>query len=104
MDNSTIGTIIITAITVFGSEKAWKYYERRSSNKEESENYIKNNCTERINKLESLLKRASVEKDEMRATILTLTSQVAELKVKVEYLEQENVELKSSRRRKNLDE
>jgi len=104
MDNSTIGTIIITAITVLGSQSAWNFYEKRSSSKEKAENYLKDNCTERINKLESLLEKASIEKDEMRQTILNLTSQVAELRVKVEYLEQENEELKLPKRRKNLDE
>ena len=68
------------------------------------DNYLKYNCEERISKLEKLLQKASQEKDEMRSTILTLTSQVAELRIKVEYLEHENEELKTTRKRRNLDE
>ena len=52
---------------------------------------------ERIAKLEALLEKASVEKDEMRQIILKLTEQVAELRVKVEFLEEENEYLNNLR-------
>jgi hypothetical protein len=104
MDGSSITTILVTAITVLGSARAWRYYEIKLSRKEKSDNYIKDNCAERIAKLETLLEKASIEKDEMRATILNLTAQVAELRGKVEYLELENEELKLPKRKRNIDE
>lgn len=89
MTTDSIYTVIITAITVFGSTQAWRYYEQRAQSKEKEENYIKDNCEERIAKLEALLEKSATEKDEMRTTILKLTEQVAELRVKVEFLEKE---------------
>jgi hypothetical protein len=95
MDTNSIYTIIITIITVLGSSSAWKYYEKRSITKERAENFMKDECRERIVKLEVLLERSSTEKDTMRDQILLLTSQVSELRVKVEFLEKENKELKN---------
>lgn len=101
----SIYTVIATAISVLFSAGAWRYYERRIHKKETYENFIKDECRERIAKLEALLEKSSIEKDEMRSTIISLSSQVAELRVKVEYLEDENNYLhKSIKRRKNLDE
>jgi phage shock protein A len=88
--DSTIYTVLITAITVLGSTSAWRYYEGRAAAKEKDRNYLQEDCRERIAKLEILLEKSSTEKDEMRAEILKLTSQVSELKVKVEFLEAEN--------------
>jgi hypothetical protein len=94
MDANSIYTIIITIITVLGSASAWKYYEKRALLKEKAENFMKDECRERIAKLEVLLEKSSKEKDTMRDQILKLTSQVSELRVKVDFLEKENRELK----------
>jgi hypothetical protein len=105
MDTNSISTVLITAITVLGSARAWSYYEKRALLKERSENYMKDDCRDRISKLEQLLEKSSSEKDEMRSTILNLSSQVAELRVKVEYLETENDELiKAMRKKRNINE
>ena len=105
MDTNSISTVLITAITVLGSARAWGYYEKRALLKERSENYMKDDCRDRIAKLEQLLEKSSSEKDEMRSTILNLSSQVAELRVKVEYLETENDELiKAMRKKRNINE
>ncbi len=93
MDANSFYTVLVTAITVLGSASAWRFYEKRSMRKERSEDYMKDECRERIAKLEVLLERSSIEKDEMRTTILTLTREVAELRVKVEFLEEKNKEL-----------
>jgi predicted nuclease with TOPRIM domain len=50
--------------------------------------------------MEALLERSSEEKEEMRETILGLTKEVAELNVKVKYLEQENDRLNEINKRK----
>lgn len=100
MDSESVYTVLITAITVLGSTRAWRYYEKKALMKEKADNYLKDNCAERIAKLEALLEKASAEKDEMRNTILKLTEQVAELRVKVEFLEDENDYLNNLRESK----
>ena len=77
----------MTAITVIGGSAAWRYYEKRAAKKEEDDRWIKNDCSSRITKLEALLSESSKEKDEMRGMILNLTAQVAELRTKVEFLQ-----------------
>ena len=98
MDASSIYTVIITILTVFGSASAWRFYEKRIASKEKTENLMKDDSRERIVKLEVLLEKASKDKDQMRAEILKLTGLVAELRVKVEFLEKENQDLISLRK------
>lgn len=93
MDISTIYTVIVTLLTVLGSASAWRYYDKRALNRERSENFMKDDCRERIMKMEILLERSSNEKDEMRSEILKLTAEVHELRIKVEFLEKENYQL-----------
>lgn len=102
MDLNSIYTVIVTALTVLGSAGAWAYYERRSSRREKAENFMRDECRERIAKLEALLERSAQEKDEMRTEILKLTGQVSELKVKVEYLEKENEDLQKFKKKRRL--
>jgi len=83
----------MTAITVLGSAAAFRFYEKKSMRKERDEEFIRHDCKDRISKLEALLEESSKEKDEMRSLILKLTSEVAELRVKVEYLTTENKKL-----------
>lgn len=94
MDN--VYTVVITALTVLGGTSAWRYYEKRAMNKEKREEFARIDCRERITKLEALLEEASDEKTELRQLILELTSQVAELKVKVEFLTIENERLEKT--------
>lgn len=93
MEVESLYAIIITLITVLGSAGAWRYYEKRFQAKQSDEDFIREDCTRRIDKLEQLLERSSTEKDEMRDKILQLTRDVAELTVKVKYLESENKRL-----------
>jgi hypothetical protein len=93
MDANSIYTIIITAITVLGSASAWRFYDKRALTREKAENFMKDDCRDRILKLEALLENSSKEKDTMREQILKLTGLVAELSVKVSFLEKENNEL-----------
>ena len=81
-----IYTVIITAITTLGGASAWRYFERRATHKEDDERYIRMDCQTRITKLEILLEKASEEKDELRAQILNLTSEVAKLQTEIKYL------------------
>ena len=90
METNNLFTVLITVVTVLGSASAWRFYEKRAMRKERDEEFIRHDCKDRIAKLEVLLEESSKEKDEMRATILKLTEQVAALAVKVEYLQKEN--------------
>jgi predicted RNase H-like nuclease (RuvC/YqgF family) len=94
MDVNSFYTVLITALTVLGSASAWRYYEKRAMRKEKSEDYMKDECRERITKLEVLLEKSSTEKDDLRNKVLDLTREVAELRIKVEFLEDKNKELR----------
>jgi hypothetical protein len=94
MDNSNLWTVLITAITVLGSTSAFRYYEKRALHKERDDDFIRHDCKDRISKLEALLEESSREKDDLRNLILKLTSEVAELRTKVEFLSNENTKLK----------
>jgi hypothetical protein len=95
MDNNSFWSVLITLITVLGGTTAFRYYEKRAIHRERDEDFIRHDCKDRIAKLEALLEEAAAEKDEMRNLILKLTAEVAELRVKVEYLNHENTKLKS---------
>lgn len=85
-----IYSVLITATTVLGGSAAWRFYERRAERRQKDEDFIRVDCKDRIAKLELLLSQASKEKDEMRMMILDLTKQVAELRVTVNFLREEN--------------
>jgi hypothetical protein len=94
MENvESVWAVVVTLITVLGSTAAWRYYEKRAMQRDKDEDFIRNDCRDRIGKLEALWLSSSQEKDSMRQTILDLTEKVAQLTVKVEYLQKENVEL-----------
>jgi predicted RNase H-like nuclease (RuvC/YqgF family) len=82
-----IYTVIITAITTLGGVNAWRYFEKRASHKEDDERYIRNDCQSRITKLENLLEKNSQEKDELRALVLHLSTQVAKLQTEIAFLQ-----------------
>ena len=90
MEINSIYAVIGTAVAVLGSASAWRFYEKRAMHKERDEDFIRHDCKDRISKLEALLEESSKEKEEMRELILRLTSEVAELRVKVEFLTHEN--------------
>lgn len=96
MDPSVIYAIVIGILTILGSSAVWKYVDNRFKTKQTQENYVKYDCRERITKLEALLEKTDDEKQEMRQTILELTAMVAELRVKVEFMEYENKKLRLS--------
>jgi len=93
MATESIYAVLITLITVLGSAGAWRYYEKRAQDKKEEEDFIKDDCARRIDRLEHLLEKSSREKDELREKILELTKDLAELTIKVKYLEMENKRL-----------
>ena len=66
MEMTQLYTVLITLITVLGSAGAWRYWDNRAKTKEKTENFMKDDCRERIRKMEILLERSSAEKEEMR--------------------------------------
>lgn len=93
MQQESIYAVLITLITVLGSAGGWRFYEKRAQYKKDENDFIKDDCAKRIDKLELLLEKSSIEKDEMRDKILELTKDLAELTIKVKYLEIENKRL-----------
>ena len=93
MNSESIWTVLVTIVTVLGSTSVWKFYEKRAEAKKDDDNFIKQDCRDRISKLEALLQESSEEKERLRTTILELTEKVAALTVKVEFLQKENSEL-----------
>ena len=96
MQQESLWTVLITAVTILGSTSAWRFYEKRALRKEKDEDFVRLDCRDRIGKLEVLLQESSKEKDSMRDTILKLTESVAQLAIKVEFLQKENNELHNS--------
>jgi hypothetical protein len=101
--DSNVTSVIVTAITMLGGTAAWRYYERRALHKERDEDFIRHDCRDRISKLEALLEESAKEKDDLRSLILQLTAQVAELRVKVEYLTDENEKLERGMKTKKAN-
>jgi hypothetical protein len=97
-------SVLITIITILGGTTAWRFLEKRALKKERDDEFIRLDCRDRIAKLEALLKEAADEKDELRQLVLKLTSEVAELRVKVEFLTEENQELLRKSRKKLLND
>jgi hypothetical protein len=83
----SIYTVLITLVTVLGSAGAWRYYEKKLDKKKNDEFEYRYDCRSRIDKLELLLTQADRDKDEMRKTILELSTQLSALRVKIELLE-----------------
>lgn len=94
-------TVVITAITVLGGSTAFRYYERRAMHRERDEDFIRHDCRDRISKLEALLVESKEEKDKMRELILKLTAEVAELRMRVEFLSEENDKLNKEKKKLN---
>jgi len=98
--------ILITLAAVAGSTVFWNFMSERLKAKAEARKdkyknddsmQYRDDLKDRVRNLENLLAKSSDEKDELRDQVLLLTSQVSELKVKVEFLEKENERLKNIR-------
>ena len=95
-DFNTLYAVLGTIVTVLGSASAWRYYEKRAMHKERDDDFIRHDCKDRISKLEGLLEAAAREKDDLRRMVLDLTKQVAELRVTVNFLRDENLKLETT--------
>ena len=100
--------IIITVIGVLGSASIWKYFEARLktnvyNKKLEYQNndgvQYRDDLKDRVRNLETLLAKSADEKDDLRKCVLEFTGEVNTLRVKVEFLEDENKRLRVPKRR-----
>jgi|TARA_R110000803_G_scaffold200478_1_gene264835 hypothetical protein len=91
-DNLT--TIIITAISVAFGAGGWKFYEFLIRSKREKEKELKSEETIYRDDLKSRVDRLESYKDDCVESVLHLNTEVAALRVKVEFLEKENNTLK----------
>lgn len=92
MDVNNIWAVLVTLITTLSGTTAFRYYEKRASKREKDEDFIRNDCKDRISKLEALLVAAAKEKDEMRTQILELVSEVASLRTELKFIsDQKNI-------------
>jgi phage shock protein A len=91
MNQDNIWAVLITLITTLGGTTAFRFYEKRAMRKEKDDEFIRHDCKDRIAKLEALLEASSREKDELRSMVLELTKEVAALRVKVEFFENQKI-------------
>lgn len=95
--------ILITIAAVAGSNALWQFMSERIKNKASMHDkkilnddglQYRDDLKKRVSNLESLLLKSTQEKDDLNSKVLTLTAQVSELRVKVDFLEKENERLK----------
>jgi hypothetical protein len=91
MDNYNTWSLILTIITVLGGTSAFRYYDKRAMRRDRDEDFVRHDCKDRIAKLEALLENSAKEKDDLRNLVLKLTSEVAELRIKVEFFENNKI-------------
>jgi septal ring factor EnvC (AmiA/AmiB activator) len=97
--NENVMHVLIAMISSLGGVGAWRFYEAKlkyratqSANPQKAnENFI-SDLQARVAKLEALLIESSEEKDKLRDSIISLSSEVSGLKVKIKFLESENTE------------
>ena len=92
--NDNITTIIITAISVMFGAGGWKFYEFLIRNKREKDKEEKSEQTIYRDDLRTRVDKLETYKDDCVMTMLELKTELAQLKVTVEFLEKENNILK----------
>ncbi len=92
--NDNITTIIITAISVMFGAGGWKFYEFLIRNKREKDKEDKTEQTIYRDDLRTRVDKLETYKDDCVMTMLELKTELAQLRVTVEFLEKENNILK----------
>jgi flagellar motility protein MotE (MotC chaperone) len=100
MDSGIVQTLI-TVITVLGSAGAWQFYQNRLKLKHEEkkddrseQTLFRDDLRERVAILEEKLEQAYKEKDEVSERLAIVMTELAEYKVRLEFLEKENDRLR----------
>jgi len=92
--SDNITTIIITAISVMFGAGGWKFYEFLIRNKREKDKEDKTEQTIYRDDLRTRVDKLETYKDDCVMTMLELKTELAQLRVTVEFLEKENNILK----------
>ena len=92
--NDNITTIIITAISVMFGAGGWKFYEFLIRNKREKDKEDKTEQSIYRDDLKIRVDKLEIYKDDYVMTMLDLKTELAKLKVTVEFLQKENEVLK----------
>jgi len=92
--NDNITTIIITAISVMFGAGGWKFYEFLIRNKREKDKEDKTEQSIYRDDLKIRVDKLEIYKDDCVMTMLDLKTELAKLKVTVEFLQKENEVLK----------
>lgn len=94
--------IVITAVTVLGSAGAWGFYQNRLKLKHEEkkedksdQNMFRDNLRERVAVLEQKLEESYREKMAVHKELMEVLQTLAEYKVRLEFLEEENKRLRA---------
>lgn len=95
-------TILMAIIAAFTSAGAWQFYTgflkaRREKAKEDKseQNMFRNDLIERVAALERKLEEAHREKEEVERELTCVKTELAEYRVRLEFLERENERLKN---------
>jgi len=96
--------IAITAVTVLGSAGAWQFYQNRLKLKHEEkkedrgeQTMFRDDLRERVAVLEEKLEEAYNEKQRTKDKLTEVLTELAEYKVRLEFLEKENERLRNIR-------
>jgi len=92
--NDNLTTIIITAISVVFGAGGWKFYEFLIKSKREKQKEEKTEQTIYRDDLKTRVDKLETYKDDCVMSMLELKTELAKLKVTVEFLEKENNILK----------
>tara|TARA_R110000803_G_scaffold99654_2_gene167798 strand:+ start:1010 stop:1306 length:297 start_codon:yes stop_codon:yes gene_type:complete len=92
--NDNLTTIIITTISVMFGAGGWKFYEFLIRNKREKNKAEKSEQTIYRDDLKTRVDKLEIYKDDCVNTMLDLKTELAKLKVTVEFLQKENEVLK----------
>lgn len=97
MDSQTI----ITILTLLGSAGAWQFYQSRMKLKHQErkedkgeQTLFRDDLRERVAVLEEKLEQAYKEKNEVSDRLAVVMTELAEYKVRLEFLEKENNRLR----------
>jgi len=100
MDPATLN-IAITVVTVLGSAGAWQFYQNRLKLQHESkkddrseQTLFREDLRERVAVLEEKLEQAYKEKNDVADKLSQVLQELAEYKVRLEFLEKENDRLR----------
>lgn len=92
---------IITILTLLGSAGAWQFYQSRMKLKHQErkedkgeQTLFRDDLRERVAVLEERLEQAYKEKAETQARLTEVMTELAEYKVRLEFLEKENNRLR----------